>query len=871
MMDSLSYDQKTILEVKAKLWKAFDALRLEDNVEDYYLVLFLLSLYKDNVLKIDSSDEENLSLEDIENALLESDVKEDYKKIYEFFQPTLQTLSSNALTSITQTICDLDHSIVSNNFPELFDSVLYDLTKSQGKMGGESIQPLEITRLINRLSQLPKDANVYNPFAGLASFATNIQNKQYYFGQEINPKTWAIGALRLMAYKKTTYAKYERNDSISGWPGKSHKFDLIVSNPPFAFRIGNHYGKALSEAQTTELFLIEQSVQSLKSDGKLIAVLPVGFLFKGGKAEQLRKRLVDEDILDTIISLPGGLLYNTGIPVIILIVNKKKDHPGKVRLIKADAFVESKDRRTKILNDRRLAAFILNGDHSFTEEQPDFENSVSEPTAEYQLAGVKEYDINKLNIERTLEINEIKEINYNLNVPRYFQEEIPLENNEKLVKLKDILEPLNEENKSIPEKGSLLDFNDLKDDRIDFRITISDLKNAALDKAGLSKIEASCLLMAARSQKLKPTYFEYEGMPIYTNRDILAFKLKSSEVDSSYLIHELFSDYVNNQLNALRIGTTIPTISKEDLLNVSIKLPSLEEQRAKVKGIYEVANEIRLLQAKLESITVKESEVKYEKDASLKHRLGGPLLNLGSSVRNIERVLDQKFDSWGEIKLSDRHEITLKDTFKSIYQTLNMVHQILANNEDEINFSNKKLDELDTVAYLKNYVKRAKAAEASNVTTRLVIHPDITSELDSQAIVLGNPELLDIALNTIVENAEKHAFTDGSKKYVLEFRVGLHDASDKKQNAKDALSEHNKFIKIEVANNGKAFPDNFSLDKLIMKNRFAGETGNTGQGGFDLNEIIKFHNKGESTLDLIKGESPSEFSTTYSFLIPLNR
>jgi len=137
-------------------------------------------------------------------------------------------------------------------------------------------------------------------------------------------------------------------------------------------------------------------------------------------------------------------------------------------------------------------------------------------------------------------------------------------------------------------------------------------------------------------------------------------------------------------------------------------------------------------------------------------------------------------------------------------------------------------------------------------------------------MIMANAELLEIGLNAIVENAYVHAFTDDLKKYKLEFRVSLYVPHTVKKPSDDTIGRFEAYIKVEVANNGKPFPKNYTIDKLIRKNSFAGETGNTGQGGFDLNEIIKHHNKGVSTLELITEDFTTEFATTYSFLIPLN-
>ena len=264
----------------------------------------------------------------------ESGLEEGYRNIYKSFAPILNSLSKKGLTSIVKVICDLNHKILSENFSELFDTILYNLAQSQGRYGGEFIQPLEITRFICGLFELPEGAKVFNPFAGLASFGVNLDKGQDYFGQELNQKTWALGALRLMAYERPGSSRYVSDDSILNWPDVSEKFDLIVSNPPYGLRLGNQYREIEPGIRTAEQFLVERGLHSLNKEGKLIALLPQGFLFRGMQEQQLRQFLVDEDLLDTIISLPGGLLSNMGIPLIILVINRKRKDPEKFDLLR---------------------------------------------------------------------------------------------------------------------------------------------------------------------------------------------------------------------------------------------------------------------------------------------------------------------------------------------------------------------------------------------------------------------------------------------------------------------------------------------------------------------------------------------------------
>lgn len=842
-IESYIIDPKPFLELKSKLWRVFDILRSENiTSENYYVVLLLLSLYKDKILKADVEVENKYIKERIEAVLhkSESDLEEGYRNIYKNFEPILNSLSKKGLTSIVKVICDLNHKILSENFSELFDTVLYNLAQSQGRYGGEFIQPLEITRFICGLFELPEGAKVFNPFAGLASFGVNLDKGQDYFGQELNQKTWALGALRLMAYERPGSSRYVSDDSILNWPDVSEKFDLIVSNPPYGLRLGNQYREIEPGIRTAEQFLVERGLHSLNKEGKLIALLPQGFLFRGMQEQQLRQFLVDEDLLDTIISLPGGLLSNMGIPLIILVINKKKERPGKVRFIKADKFVEVRGPREKFLNDYALNSLIHG--HRVDEDAL-----------------------------RIIDNAEIKAFDYNLNVPRYFQKEIELANNEQLVKLKDILEYVRGQRGNLPDNGKLVRIRDLRDDKVDFRLKVSEIEDVELRRPDIHQINETCLLLAIRWRTLKPTHFVFEDTPIYKSQDILSFMVNETVADYGYVINELHADYVQGQLESYRMGATIPFIRRDDLLEVAIKLPSLQEQKAKVKGIFELSDKIKMLQEERNALAHGVSSKLYESVSTIKHSLGKPLMNIGSSLRNIENALSKLNADWERAKLNERYDLTIKDTFDSIYSNLELIHSMLRNNESVLDVSNYELTEIDFLVFIKGYVNSIKSAERLNVSTKLDIHPDIKIQLKNKVLIQANAELLEIGLNAIVENANMHAFTDDSKKYKLEFRVSLYVAPSEKKQADEVIGRFDTYIKVEVANNGKPFPKNYSLEKLIRKNSFAGETGNTGQGGFDLNEIIKYHNNGLSTLELVTDDFTTEFTTTYSFLIPFNR
>lgn len=844
-------ENKTLERIQSNIWKVWDIFHEENiRIEDYYVGLLFLSVWRNNLWPREFKDSGALFYENLEDSIKKSKEKshQHFLPVVSTFKSTIKGFSVDGLSELTYAYNELNLKFVSENFAEIFDHILYRISSSQGRVGGEVVQPIELTKFLMNLADLPLDARIFNPFAGLASFGVFLKEGQEYFGQEINPKIWAIGQLRLMAHDKLVSSHFVCIDSITNWPKPSEKYDLIISHPPFNLRISREID---INNRTADQLLINNGISSLAVQGKLIAILPQQFLYRGSilgegfsrdQAVQVfsRKTLIDEDLLDTIISLPGGVFSNTGIKTVILVLSQQKKHPKKTRFINGNAFVKTKNLKEKIINVEELIQLI----------RSPFENS------EYV---------------RVVSSEQIEENDYILDVPRYFHKDIKIEENEQLVKLKDIFEYVRGQRGDLPKTGKLVRVRDLKNDRVDFQLDLSKLEEIELRNSGIHQLNESCILLAIRWRSLKPTYFRFHDEPIYRNQDILSFKLNESIADYKYVISELQADYVKEQLESYRTGATIPFIRKDDLLEVAIKLPSLEEQRAKVQGVIELSEKIKILQDERNALEQGVSEKLFESVSNIKHSLGKPLLNIGSSLRNIEKALSRFNSDWQQIKLNDRYDITIKDSFDSIYINLNLIHSVLRNNDQALDVSNYELTATDFLAFIKGYVNRIKSAERPNVSTKLDIHPDFKIQLKNHVLIEGSPELLEIALNTIVENANMHAFTDPSKKYKLEFRVGLYIAPSIKKDSIASTGSFDTYIKIEIANNGTPFPKNYSLEKLIRKNSFAGETGNTGQGGFDLNEIIKYHNGGVSTLDLITDDFTTEFTTTYSFLIPFNQ
>lgn len=815
MMKEFKIEEIMPLEaVKSKIWMMFDILRNENiSSDDYHVVLFLLSAYKDNLVTIDIVNDNHHLKERLNERLRNSNYEyyEQYAPIIQSFEPSIQRLSENGIRHLFSVLVEINKQVLTENFPDVFDSVLYRISQSQGRYAGEFIQPVELTRFMCGLADLKKDAKVFNPFAGLASFGVYLDQGQDYFGQELNQKTWALGALRLMAYEWPGSSKYVCDDSILHWPYESEKFDLILSSPPFGMRLGHHYRDIEPSIRTIEQFLIEKGVQSLKQSGKLIALLPQGFLFRGMQEQRLREHLVEEDLIDTIISLPGGLLLNTGIPLIILVLDRNKKLPGRVKFVDAKNFVIAKGPREKVLNDYSLNNFI----HSDKEEE---------------------------NVVKIAYNEQIRDNDYNLSVARYFQKQIDG------VKLGDILELVRGQRGNLPETGKLIRIRDLKDDKVDFTLDVSSVEETELRRPDIHLVSESCLLLAMRWRTLKPTLFEFKGEPIFRSQDILSFKVNEAIADKAYLINELHADYVQEQLESYRLGASVmPFIRKDDLMEVVIKIPSIEEQRAKVQGIYELSDKIKSLQEERNALAHGKTLKQFSEFASLKHTLGRPRQNILDWSDNLLDFLTKKKEGFEALNkaFTEFYDIDIISALKEIKRDVNFITDVLEKGENGLVLSEyeKQVIPLSNI----NSIINELSNNGFNFKIKKLLLKD---EKLKERGIYANKTLLKTLLDNILTNANKYAF-------------------DKKATGNEVvieLTEVDDSLSMEIRNNGKPFPKNFDREKFITKYSTADSSNGSGLGGYDIHRIASDFNNPDWILSL--NDDPF-FLVKFKFQFPI--
>lgn len=294
--------------------------------------------------------------------------------------------------------------------------VLFDLVSSNsGREGGEFYTPSAISKLMAYIISKENCQNVFDPFCGTASIVHDFSRygeSPKFAGQEINDKTSIYARLNAEAL----YGLDEciaNVDSIRHW--NNSFYDAVVSCPPFGLRLTqDQLYEARHATPECPCRCYEDIVLTRPfycNHSKLtITLLPTGFCFRGNRDYELRRELIEHNLIDTVIALPENILYGTSVPSIILLCKRERNQGAPIKFVHAEDY---------FLGDRRKRTFDLD---RFIEM---FEGNGSD-IANISLDEVRHYD-------------------YNLNPSLYYKRDFVLKDGQNVFKLEELLTPVDGE------------------------------------------------------------------------------------------------------------------------------------------------------------------------------------------------------------------------------------------------------------------------------------------------------------------------------------------------------------------------------------------------------------------------------------------
>jgi len=291
--------------------------------------------------------------------------------------------------------------------------LLEKIASDSAMRGAEFYTPEGISLLFAELLQ-PKDGDsICDPTCGSGSLLITLgekikksvrSNNYTLFGQEVNRSSWALAKMNMVMHNEIN-SRIEWGDVISNpqfleADNRLMKFDVVTSNPPLNISGWNHddlardsYGRfnlGLPPQTKGDYTFILHMVSTLKSTtGRMAILVSHGVLFRGGQEENIRKNLVDEGLLDAVIGLPDRLLPGTGIPTAILIFRKDRKNSDVI-------FIDASDLAKPVKGRNLITNEII--------------EKVSKCYSERSSVD---------NFSHVASLDEIRENDFNLNIPRY--------------------------------------------------------------------------------------------------------------------------------------------------------------------------------------------------------------------------------------------------------------------------------------------------------------------------------------------------------------------------------------------------------------------------------------------------------------------
>jgi type I restriction enzyme M protein len=615
--------------------------------------------------------------------------------------------------------------------------------------------------------------------------------------------------LRLIATGSFHHKTLILGDSLKQWNPSNLKFDLIIASPPFNVRLNFGISGNWGAIRNFENFTIQKGLEDLKHDGKLIILVPESFLFSSGQIANLRYHLIEQDLIESVVSFPNGILHHTAIKTSVLVINKTKKNKGFINFIIADDFVVKDNVKFKTLKDLELIEVISKGKES--------------------------------SFLKKISIEEVKSHDSVLDCKRYFLA------NFDGIKLNEFVTRIRGQRFNTGENGKWVKIRDLKDDNHNFYLDIDKIEEIPFIRQ-VSKIEESCILISKIGRTLKPTFFEFSGESIYINDDVLALRVDKKIALPIFVVMELYKDYVVEQTNSLRKGAVIPFLKVSDILAIKFDLPSLLEQQKQLDYFIELTSKLYDLEQQRDNLKSGFKKHQFDEFASLKHSLGAPRQNILSNSKTLIRFFEK--DNSNEFKVVsakffEHYGIELREVFNQFKNDINQISTILEKGENGllVNDYNK---ELISLIELNEFIKGL-----SNNGFNFKISPKPLSEVDIIGKYLEcNLTLLKILFDNIFTNANKYAFSsfDQTNEVVIE------------------LALIGKQLEVSIKNNGKPFPKNYSKVKFISK--FSTNNANKGKGigGYDINRIAAYFGNEDWTLEL---NTNPLYPVVFKFLFPI--
>lgn len=316
----------------------------------------------------------------------------------------------------------VSEDVIGNTYIYLIERFASDA----GKKAGEFYTPHKVSELLAKLVKPKTGDRICDPACGSAGLlieaAKEVGNRDFaLFGMEVNGSTWALARMNMFLHGMDS-ARIEWCNALTNpalvEKDRLMKFNIVVANPPFSLdKWGaaeaehdrfNRFWRGIPPKSKGDYAFISHMIEAaIEKEGRVAVVVPHGVLFRGGAEGRIRQKLIEDNILDAVIGLPANLFPTTSIPVAILIFDRSREKGGT--------------------NEKKRDVLFIDSSRDYQSAKT--RNLLLEEHIENIVAAYKaRKDMDKYSHLATFD--EIKENDFNLNIPRYvdtFEEEAEID------------------------------------------------------------------------------------------------------------------------------------------------------------------------------------------------------------------------------------------------------------------------------------------------------------------------------------------------------------------------------------------------------------------------------------------------------------
>ena len=498
-------------------------------------------------------------------------------------------------------INELDHIIDKKQFNSIYVEVLkglFDLVScNSGKDSEDFFTPSAITKLMAHIVNSENCNDMFDPFCGTASIIHEFSKTggtPLFIGQEINYKTFIYARINAEAVFGCDEGISNVN-SISHWDDCT--YDAVVSCPPLGLFLSKEqlcaarYATPDCPCRTYNEILLVRPL--ISNHAKLtVTLLPMGFCFTR-KDHELRRYLIEQNLVDTIIALPANILYGTSIPTIILICKRERQIDEPIKIIHAEKYYNG-DRRKRVFDVERCIDMMESFGKDCVKILP----------------------------------NEVREYDYNLNPSLYFNQDFDLQEGQQIVQLGDLITPAEGKSISSNEIGEATAISSLSKDYLE--ILLNNSKVSIMDE---TRKPANYLHLDANNKKylLAFTSLTEAKYGLFTDNKsfncpsaIKVFEINESLVNPKYLAYIL----VNNE-----------AISKSGMaltgyMKFPVVIDSLDKQ---VEIINKITQRYHKRISAENEADAKRLGIK-QNISDLEHMLGTTQIRIGKIIQRLEKA-----------------------------------------------------------------------------------------------------------------------------------------------------------------------------------------------------------------------------------------